>query len=201
VRMLSRLAVLGICAVAAISPLRASAATLPLSIGIGAFLPTSTGSSLESVPTPGSVSVNQHGDLALELAIEPNLLSGGYRIAAGVMSSHETVSTLSGQQVFGGPFGPVFTPGTERITQIPITFEQDSGLGKTFRLGGGFGYDFVSVSGVNNGGTGVSRPGNGFVVDAFGQIAVGSSATLEAKYYINEHSALSGLLIGLTTRL
>jgi hypothetical protein len=197
-----RIAAVACALIAASAPLGARAAgSLPISIGIGAFLPSSTGSSLESVSTPAGVSVRQHGNLALELAIEPNLLSGGYRIAAGVLSSRETVSTPNNQQVFGGPFGPIFTPGDESITQIPITFEQDSGLGKAFRLGGGFGYDFVNVNGVNNGGTGVSRPGSGFVVDAFGQIGIGSSGTLELKYYINQHSALNGLLIGLTTRL
>ena len=201
-RTLLPLAILVCSVLSATAPVGALAAgSIPLSVGIGAFLPTSTGSSLESVPTPGSVSVTQHGDIALELAIEPNLLSGGYRIAASVLSSHENASTLNGQQVVGGPFGPIFTPGNERVTQIPITVEQDSGVGRTFRLGGGFGYDFVNISGVNNGGTGVSRPGNGFVVDAFGQLALGSSATLEVKYYINQHSALNGILVGLTTRL
>jgi hypothetical protein len=201
VRMPTRLAILAFTMIAYAVPASALAGSVPVSIGIGAFLPTSTGSSLESVPKPPSVSVNQHGNLALELAIEPNLLSGGYRIAASVLSSRETVSTPNGQQVVGGPFGPIFTPGDERITQIPITLEQDSGIGKTLRVGGGFGYDFVNISGVNNGGTGVSRPGSGFVVDAFGQIGIGSSATLELKYYINQHSALNGLLVGLTTRL
>ena len=196
-----RLATLALTLLAATAPVTAFAGSLPLSIGIGAFLPTSSGSSLESVPRPPSVTVNQHGDLALELALEPNLLSGGYRISASVLSSRETVSTSTGQQVVGGPFGPIFTPGDEKVTQIPITIEQDSGLGRTLRIGGGFGYDFVNISGVNNGGTGVSRPGSGFVVDAFGQVGIGSSASLELKYYINQHSALNGLLIGLTTRL
>ena len=197
-----RIAAVACALIATSAPLGARAAgSLPISIGIGAFLPSSTGSSLESVSTPAGVSVRQHGNLALELAIEPNLLSGGYRIAAGVLSSRETVSTPNNQQVLGGPFGPIFTPGDESITQIPITFEQDSGVGKALRLGGGFGYDFVNVNGVNNGGTGVSRPGSGFVVDAFGQMGIGSSGTLELKYYINQHSALNGLLIGLTTRL
>ena len=203
-RLAPRLFVILAALVAANLPAGARAAggaTLPLSVGIGAFFPTSSGSSIESVQTPPSVSVNQHGNLALEVAIEPNLLSGGYRIAAGVLSSRETVSTPNGQQVVGGPFGPIFTPGDETVTQIPVTLEQDSGIGKTVRIGGGFGYDFVNISGVNNGGTGVTRPGSGFVVDAFGQIAIGSSGTLEVKYYINQHSALNGILVGLTTRL
>jgi hypothetical protein len=199
-----RSALILIALIAASAPVGARAAgsgSLPISIGIGAFLPSSTGTSIESVPTPAGVSVMQHGDLALELAIEPNLLSGGYRIAAGVLSSRETVSTTTGQQVVGGPFGPIFTPGDESITQIPITLEQDSGLGRAIRLGGGFGYDFVNINGVNNGGTGVSRPNSGFVLDAFGQVGIGASGTLEVKYYINQHSALNGILIGLTTRL
>jgi hypothetical protein len=203
VRRLPRLLVFICAIIAVITPVgaRAAGGTLPLSVGIGAFVPTSSGSSLESVAIPSGVTVTQHGNLALELAIEPNLLSGGYRIAAGVLSSTENVSTFNGQQVVGGPFGPIFTPGGERVTQIPVTFEQDSGIGRTLRFGGGIGYDFVNISGVNNGGTGVSRPGNGFVVDAFGQIGIGSSGTLELKYYINQHPALNGLLIGLTTRL
>jgi hypothetical protein len=201
---LLRSALILVALVVASAPVGAQAAgtgTLPISIGIGAFLPSSSGSSIESVPTPPGVSVMQHGNLALELAIEPNLLSGGYRIAAGVLSSRETVSTSTGKQVVGGPFGPIFTPGDESVTQIPVTIEQDSGLGRTFRLGGGFGYDFVNINGVNNGGTGVSRPNSGFVLDAFGQIGIGASGTLEVKYYINQHSALNGLLVGLTTRL
>jgi hypothetical protein len=202
-QILLRSALMIVALIAATAPLgaRAAGGSLPISIGIGAFLPSSSGSSIESVPTPAGVSVTQHGNLALELAVEPNLLSGGYRIAAGVLSSRETVSTSTGQQVVGGPFGPIFTPGDESITQIPITLEQDSGIGRSLRVGGGFGYDFVNINGVNNGGTGVSRPNSGFVVDAFGQIGIGSSGTLEVKYYINQHSALNGILIGLTTRL
>ena len=203
-RVVPRISVILFSLIAATLPAGARAAggaSLPLSVGIGAYLPTSSGSSIESVQTPPSVSVTQHGNLALEVAIEPNLLSGGYRIAAGVLSSRETVSTPNGQQVVGGPFGPIFTPGDETVTQIPVTIEQDSGIGKAFRIGGGFGYDFVNISGVNNGGTGVSRPGSGIVVDAFGQIGIGSSGTLEVKYYINQHSALNGILVGLTTRL
>jgi len=152
------------------------------------------------MPAPG-VSVNQRGNLAFEFAIEPNLLSGGYRIAAGVLSSTEHVSTPNGQTLIAGPFGPIFTPGDETVTQIPITLEQDTGIGNTTRLGGGFGYDFVNVSGANNGGAGVSRPGNGFVADAFGQLGLGSSSTLEVKYYLNQHAALNGIMIGLTTRI
>jgi hypothetical protein len=204
VRNLPRLSIILVALIVANLPASARAAgggSLPLSVGIGAFFPSSSGSSVESVQTPPGVSVTQHGNLALEVAIEPNLLSGGYRIAAGVLSSSETVSTPNGQQVVGGPFGPIFTPGDETVTQIPITLEQDSGIGKAFRIGGGFGYDFVNISGVNDGGTGVSRPGSGFVVDAFGQIGIGSSGTLEVKYYINQHSALNGFLVGLTTRL
>lgn len=202
-RILPRLSIILAAVIVAFAPVgaRAAGGSLPLSVGIGAFFPSSSGSSVESVETPPGVSVTQHGNLALEVAIEPNLLSGGYRIAAGVLSSRETVSTPNGQQVVGGPFGPIFTPGDETITQIPITLEQDSGVGKAFRIGGGFGYDFVNISGVNNGGTGVSRPGSGFVVDAFGQIGIGSSGMLEVKYYINQHSALNGFLVGLTTRL
>ena len=91
-RTLLPLAILVCSVLSATAPVGALAAgSIPLSVGIGAFLPTSTGSSLESVPTPGSVSVTQHGDIALELAIEPNLLSGGYRIAASVLSSPETI--------------------------------------------------------------------------------------------------------------
>src|SRR5580704_2192683 len=200
-QILLRSALMIVALIAATAPLGARAAGGSLPISIGAFLPSSSGSSIESVPTPAGVSVTQHGNLALELAIEPNLLSGGYRIAAGVLSSRETVSTSTGKQVVGGPFGPIFTPGDESFTQIPVTIEQDSGLGRTFRLGGGFGYDFVNINGVNNGGTGVSRPNSGFVLDAFGQIGIGASGTLEVKYYINQHSALNGLLVGLTTRL
>lgn len=204
VRILLRLSVILVAFIVAFPPTGARAAggaSLPISVGIGAYLPTSSGSAVESVQTPPGVSVTQHGNLALEVAIEPNLLSGGYRIAAGVLSSTETVSTPNNQQVVGGPFGPIFTPGDETVTQIPVTLEQDSGVGKSFRIGGGFGYDFVNISGVNDGGTGVSRPGSGFVVDAFGQLGIGSSGTLEVKYYINQHSALNGFLIGLTTRL
>src|SRR4029077_13215768 len=104
-----------------------------------------------------------------------NLFGGVVPRAAGSLSSRETVSTPNGQQVVGGPFGPIFTPGDETITQIPVTLEQDSGIGKALRIGGGCGYDCVTISGVNDGGTGVSRPGSGFVVDAFGQIGIGSS--------------------------
>ena len=192
------------CAVAAVaspSVALAAGATLPLSVGIGAYVPASAGSSLESIGTPPGVSVRQQGNVAIEFAIEPNLLSGGYRIDAGFISSRETVSTPGGQQVIVGPMGPIFTPGSESVTQIPVTLEQDAGVGHLVRLGGGLGYDFVNVSGANNGGAGFNRPNSGFVADAFGQIGLGSSAALEVKYYLTQHSALNGFVIGLTTRL
>ncbi len=196
---------LSACAIAAVSilhaALAASSTSLPLSVGIGAYLPASSGSTLESVSLPPGVSVQQQGNIAVEFAIEPNLLSGGYRIDAGYLSSHETVSTPSGQQVLGGPQGPIFTPGSEAVTQIPVTLEQDTGVGHLVRLGGGVGYDFVTVSGSNNGGAGVSRPGSGFVADAFGQIGLGASSALEVKYYLTQRTALNGFVIGVTTRL
>jgi hypothetical protein len=179
----------------------AAGANLPLSVGIGAYVPASAGSTLESIGTPPGVSVKQQGNVAIEFAIEPNLLSGGYRIDAGFISSRETVSTPNGQQVLGGPQGPIFTPGSESITQIPVTLEQDAGVGHLVRLGGGLGYDFVNVSGSNNGGAGISRPGSGFVADAFGQIGLGSSSAFEVKYYLTQRAALNGFVIGLTTRL
>jgi hypothetical protein len=188
-------------AVAAPHAARAAGASLPLSVGIGAYVPASAGSSLESIATPPGVSVKQQGNIAIEFAVEPNLLSGGYRIDAGFISSRETVSTPNGQPVSLGPMAPIFTPGSESVTQIPITLEQDAGVGHVVRLGGGLGYDFVNVSGSNNGGAGVSRPGSGFVADAFGQIGLGSSAALEVKYYLTQRSALNGFIIGVTTRL
>ena len=206
-RSVNRSAIGALCAAAfaalasAVSADAAGAATLPLSVGIGAFEPASPSSTLESIGIPPGVSVKQQGNVALEFAVEPNLLSGGYRIDAGFLSSHETVSTPGGQQVLGGPTGPIFTPGSETITQVPITLEQDTGVGHLVRLGGGIGYDFVSISGANNGGAGVNRPGSGFVADAYGQIGLGSSAALQLKYYLTQRAALNGFVIGVTTRL
>jgi hypothetical protein len=203
--IVSRSLCLTLCAgaVAAGSPSAALAAgaNLPLSVGIGAYVPASAGTPLESVAAPPGVSVKQQGNVAIEFAIEPNLLSGGYRIDAGFISSRETVSTPGGQPVSLGPMAPIFTPGSESITQIPVTLEQDAGVGHLVRLGGGLGYDFVNVSGANYGGAGNSRSGSGFVADAFGQIGLGSSAALEVKYYLTQHSALNGFVIGVTTRL
>jgi hypothetical protein len=196
--------VLCACAVAAVtapSAARAAGANLPLSVGIGAYVPASAGTPIESVGLPPGVSVKQQGNVAIEFAVEPNLLSGGYRIDAGFISSRETVSTPGNQPVSAGPMAPIFTPGSESVTQIPVTLEQDAGVGHLVRLGGGLGYDFVNVSGSNNGGAGIGRSASGFVADAFGQIGLGSSAAFEVKYYLTQHSALNGFVIGLTTRL
>jgi len=159
----------------------------PFTVGVGKFIPTSGSSSVEGfAPFPGT-SFGQTGNVSFELSFGRNVIPGGYQITAMLLSQHQTGS-------FASISGPV--PADETITQIPVLFE---GAGSQFgplRFGGGLGYDFVSHRSL----PGAASP-NGIVGDTFLELGMSSGAALEAKYFFGGHSALSGVYVGVKTRL
>lgn len=161
----------------------------PFTIGIGQFIPTSPSSSVEGfAPSPGTT-IHQQGNLGLELSFGRNLIPGGYQITALLLSQHQTGSFAS----FVGP-GP---SADETFTQVPVMFEGGGTQLGPVRFGGGLGYDFVSRSKV----PGFSTSTSGIVGDTFLEVGVGGGAALEAKYFFGQRAALSGIYVGVKTRL
>jgi hypothetical protein len=184
IRTTSALLAAAILAIAWPSSARA-AGSLPLSVGIGDYIPTSPSSNVEGVATFPGTTVRQTGNVSLELSFGQELHPGNYQITAVLLSQRQSVTPQLG-----------VGPGNETITQIPVMLEDVSNQIGSIRLGGGLGYDFVSYPSSNG-----SRAGSGFVGDTFVQIGVGSGAALEAKYFFGQKAALGGVFVGITTRL
>jgi hypothetical protein len=178
---------------AAALPAAASAdGSSPFTLGVGTFIPTSPSSSFESLsPVPGT-SIHQHGDIGLEVSFGRGLIPGGYQITAMVLSQRQTGSYL----VFAP--GPITISADETLTQVPVMFEGGGTQVGPVRFGAGLGYDFVSGSKI----TGSSKSANGLIGDTFVDIGLGSSgAALDAKYFFGQRAALSGVYVGVKTRL
>ncbi|MBC5825644.1 MAG: hypothetical protein GIW99_11585 [Candidatus Eremiobacteraeota bacterium] len=161
---------------------------LPVSVGLGAFLPTSKSSAFNgSLPVGGTVS--QSAGFGLFIEVAPPVSLGGYQLGAALLESRQRVSLPP------GAFQPLGTATSQDITQIPITLEQAGGMGP-IRLGGGLGYDFVSAQR-----SGTNGQANGIVADAFGRFDLSGGAGAEIKVYFGRQAALGGILIGLTKKL
>lgn len=161
--------------------------SLPITLGIGTYVPTSPSSSVEGfAPFPGTT-VKQNGNFGLEVSLGPELRPGSYQISTMLLSQRQVVSP-----------GPIFGAGpqNETITQIPITIESTNDQFAAVRFGGGLGYDFVSYPQANG-----AQAGSGIVGDTFLQIGIGSGAALQAKYFFGNRAALGGVFVGVTTRL
>ncbi len=163
----------------------------PFTLGIGTFIPTSPSSSFESLPPAPGSSVRQRGDIGLEVSFGHGLIPGGYQISAMLLSQHQTGT----YQVFAP--GPVSISADETLTQIPVMFEGGGTQLGPVRFGGGLGYDFVSGSKI----TGTSTSANGLIGDTFVDVGLGSGAALDAKYFFGQRAALSGVYVGIKTRL
>ena len=175
---------------AAVSPAAAQAdGKSPFTLGIGTYIPTSPASSVEGfAPAPGT-SVSQHGQLSLEVSFGRDIIPGGYAITAMLLEQKQTATfmTISGQTV----------QANENFTQVPLMIEGGGTQVGPIRFGGGLGYDFVSKSKV----PGVTSSPSGIVGDTFLEVGVGSGAALEAKYFFGQRAALSGVYVGIKTRL
>jgi hypothetical protein len=159
----------------------------PFTLGIGKFISTSPSSSVEGfAPFPGT-SVRQRGDIGIDFSFGRDYIPGGYQITAMFISQHQSVLPAA---VNGAG------PQDMTITQIPIMFESSGTQVSAVRFGGGIGYDFVSYPASNG-----ARAGSGLLGETFVDVGVGSGAALEAKYFFGQRAALSGVYIGVKTRL
>ena len=161
----------------------------PFTVGVGTYVPTSPSSSLEGfAPAPGT-SISQHGNISIDLSFGRDLIPGGYQISALVLSQKQTGSFLS----LAGPVS-----AQETITQVPVMLESSGTEIGPVRFGGGLGYDFVSHGSF----AGAPSPNvNGIVGDTFLEVGVGGGAAFEAKYFFGQRAALSGVFVGIKTRL
>lgn len=160
---------------------------LPLTLGLGEYIPVSPSANVEGLATLPGTTVRQSSNVGLELSIGPQLHPGSYQISAMLLTQRQSVTPPP-------PFG--LGPGNENITQIPLMLEDASHELGPVRFGGGLGYDFVSYPSSNG-----SRAGSGIVGDTFIEVGAGSGAALEAKYFFGQRAALSGIFVGITTRL
>jgi hypothetical protein len=160
---------------------------LPFAIGLGEYIPVSPSANVEGLSTLPGTTVRQTGNLGIELSVGPQLHPGSYQISAMILSQRQSVTP---PPVLG------LGPGNEHITQIPIMLEDASHELGVVRFGGGLGYNFVSYPSPNG-----SRAGSGIVGDTFVLVGAGSGTALEAKYFFGQRAALSGIFVGITTRL
>lgn len=186
-RMLAAAAAIAFAA----SPGIAVAGGSPFTLGIGTFIPTSPSSSFESLPPVPGTSIRQQGDIGLEIGFGEGVIPGGYRITGMLLSQRQTGT----YQLFAP--GPVLVSADETLTQVPVMFEGGGTQVGPVRFGGGIGYDFVSGSKV----TGNSTSANGLLGDTFVDVGLGSGAALDAKYFFGQRAALSGVYVGIKTRL
>ena len=164
-------------AIAFASPAISRADSLPLLVGVGGFIPTSTSSTASN---PGfAVQSKQTGNIGLELTLQPHVFSSSFQISALYLSQRETDTF--------GPFSSSFS-----ISQYPVMLEESSGVLGPVRVGGGLGYDFVNGAGSSD---------NGIAADTFVQIGLGSGTSIEAKYLFGRASALSGVFAGVSVRI
>ena len=161
-----------------------AAGTSPFTIGIGKFIPTSPSSSVEGFPSTG---ISQRGNVSFELSFGRDLIPGGYQITALLLSQKQTGSYIT-------PLGPL--PADETVTQVPLMLEGSGTQLGPVRFGGGLGYDFVSAKSF----AGAPRV-SGILGDTFLEVGVGSGAALEAKYFFGQRAALSGVYVGIKTKL
>jgi hypothetical protein len=170
--------------VLAVPAVAQAGSTSPFTIGVGKFIPTSPSSSVEGFP---SQNIQQRGNISFEVSFGRDLIPGGYQITALLLSQRQTGSFIT-------PLGPL--PANETVTQIPLMFEGGGSQLGPVRFGGGLGYDFVSSSSF----AGAPRT-SGILGDTYVEFGLGSGAALEAKYFFGQRAALSGVYVGLKTRL
>ena len=163
----------------------------PFTVGIGEFVPTSPSSSFESLPAAPGSSIRQRGDIGLEVSFGRGVIPGGYQITAMLLSQRQTGT----YQLFAP--APISISADETLTQVPVMFEGGGTQLGPVRFGGGLGYDFVSGSKI----TGNSTQANGIVGDTFVEVGLGAGASLDAKYFFGQRAALSGVYLGVKTRL
>jgi hypothetical protein len=176
--------------IAAVTAAPARAVDVPLTLGLGQFVPTSPNSSVEGFPTFPGDSVKQVGQIGLELTFRPKIPFVSYQVSALLLSQHQTVSMPV-------PIPPmVAAPGDETITQIPLMLEETSANFGPVHFGGGLGYDFVSYPHASG-----AQAGSGILGDTFLQVGVASGAALEAKYLFGQRAALGGIFVGIETKL
>ena len=163
----------------------------PFAVGVGTFIPTSPSSSFENLPPQPGTSIHQHGDIGLEVTFGEGVIPGGYRITAMLLSQRQTGT----YQVFAP--APIAISANETLTQVPVVFEGGGTQVGPVHFGGGLGYDFVSGSSV----TGNSTSANGLIGETFLDVGLGSGAAIDAKYFFGQRAALSGVYVGIKTRL
>jgi hypothetical protein len=180
----TRTIIMALAAAAAICAVRAparAAGTLPVTLGLGVFQPSTTTISYPNSPATYS----QQDGFSAEASLGP-IFETGVQVSVLALSQRDNVSTQF----------PGFPASSFTITQVPVLIESTGARFGPVRLGGGLGYDFVSYpasSGPSN--------GSGVVGDTFLQVGIGSGAALEGKYLFGGQAGLGGFFVGISTKL
>lgn len=162
----------------------AKADSLPISLGLGIYQPTTTNI---AYPNYG-YAYSQSSGFSAEMSFGP-IFESGVQVSALALMTKNSARVVP---IVGG----CSCPSSFTVTQFPVLFETTSAKLGIFRLGGGLGYDFAQVPPATG-----SPSGSGVVGDTFLDVGVGSGANLEGKYIFGSQAGLGGFFIGITTKL
>lgn len=158
-----------------------AAGTLPVTLALGVFQPSTTTISYPNSPTVYS----QQDGFSAEASLGP-IFETGVQVSVLALSQRDNVTT----QV------PGFPASSFSITQVPVLIESTGAHFGPVRLGGGLGYDFVNYPQTSG-----AQGGSGVVGDTFLQVGIGSGAALEGKYLFGGQAGEGGFFVGISTKL